>query len=148
MRLRLESEPAGAGPVGFKEEADVLECAIPKCHGREKLLRSGTLHLIDSVRKDGSVGKRMVWLCQSCTAKYTVQTWRAPGKQIRPLSPNGAFSAADVFLEGLETQPGDRRASRIKRHGTVHSSESATLSECLSGRRGDLFEPAASPGIE
>lgn len=62
----------------------MLECAIPQCEGREKFLRSGTLHLIDCNRGDGVIGKKMIWLCARCTQEYTVQTWRPVGEQIRP----------------------------------------------------------------
>ena len=73
----------------------MLECAIPKCGGREKFLRSGTLHLADVVREDGGVAKKMIWLCDGCTQRYTVQTWRAPGEQILPRT-QSKFSLADV----------------------------------------------------
>jgi len=73
----------------------MLECAIPKCSGREKSLRSGTLHLADVVREDGTLAKRMIWLCAGCTRQYAVQTWRAPGEQIRPRT-QSKFSLADV----------------------------------------------------
>ena len=79
-----------------QEEFSMLECAIPKCCAREKLLRSGTLHLADVVLADGSVAKKMIWLCAGCTSLYSVQTWRAAGEQIRPRSPS-PFSLADIF---------------------------------------------------
>jgi uncharacterized protein (DUF3084 family) len=61
----------------------MLECAIPECGAQERLLRTGTLHLLDVVRGDGTIANKMVWLCASCTKLFTVQTWRAPGEQIR-----------------------------------------------------------------
>ena len=68
----------------------MLECAIPKCCGHDKFLRSGTLHLADIVQKDGSVTQKMIWLCGECTKRYTVQTWRPPGEQIRPRIQSGS----------------------------------------------------------
>lgn len=75
----------------------MLECAIPKCSGREKFLRSGTLHLADVVREDGSIAQKIIWLCDECTQQYTVQTWRPPGEQIRPRT-QSAFSLADIIV--------------------------------------------------
>jgi hypothetical protein len=102
----------------------MLQCAIPKCGGHEKSLRSGTLHLVDSVRGDGRVSKKIVWLCESCTEQYTVQTWRAPGEQIRLRSSSGTFSAADVFSEGLE-ELARKPPKQIKKLGSDSRSGSA-----------------------
>lgn len=65
----------------------MLECAIPTCCRCEKFFRSGTLHLMDTVREDGTVVKKMIWLCAECTRRYVVQGWRAPGEQIRLREP-------------------------------------------------------------
>ncbi len=61
----------------------MLECAIPECTCTENFLRSGSLHLVDLIRPDGNVAKRMIWLCGECTSRYAVQTWRPAGEQIR-----------------------------------------------------------------
>lgn len=61
----------------------MLECAIPLCESRENALRSGSLHLIDCERSDGVIDSKIIWLCASCTQRYTVQTWRPVGEQIR-----------------------------------------------------------------
>ena len=86
----------------------MLECAIPKCCGREKFLRSGTLNLVDVVGEDGSVAKKMIWLCGGCTqGRYTVQTWRALGEQIR-LRTQSKFDVADlgsVRIHRFESRP-------------------------------------------
>ena len=60
----------------------MLNCAVPGCHVREKYLRSGSLHLLD-VLVGEEVTTNIVWFCHECTSKYTVQTWRSPGEQIR-----------------------------------------------------------------
>jgi hypothetical protein len=75
----------------------MLECAISECCSREKFLRSGTLHLADIVRENGSVAQKMIWLCDECTQRYTVQTWRPPGEQIRPRT-QPEFSLADIIV--------------------------------------------------
>lgn len=80
-----------------EENFDMLECAIPNCCGHDKFLRSGTLHLADIVQKDGSVAQKMIWLCDECTQRYTVQTWRPPGEQIRPRI-QSSFSLADIIV--------------------------------------------------
>ena len=74
----------------------MLECAIPNCGGRERSLCSGTLHLADIVRNDGSSVKKMIWLCAGCTRQYLVQTWRPAGEQIRLRTPS-AFNPADLL---------------------------------------------------
>jgi hypothetical protein len=61
----------------------MLECVIPECCAQEKLLRSGALHLVDVIRDNGSSSKKMIFYARNVSLKYTVQTWRAPGEQIR-----------------------------------------------------------------
>jgi hypothetical protein len=75
----------------------VLECALPKCGAREKFLRSGTLHLVDTLRPDGTFATKIVWLCAGCSLQYTVQTWRAPGEQIRPRDRRPMLSMDDIL---------------------------------------------------
>lgn len=82
----------------------MLECVIPKCPGREKFLRSGTLHLADVVREDGSIAQKIIWLCDECTQRYTVQTWRPPGEQIRPRT-QSAFTLADMIVRAPRCRP-------------------------------------------
>lgn len=73
----------------------MLECAVSGCGAQEKFLRSGTLHLLDIPRDDKTVVKRMVWLCDSCSRKYMVQTWRKPGEQICQRRPGPMFIVED-----------------------------------------------------
>ena len=76
----------------------MLTCAIPQCGAQESSLRSGTLHLVDVVRRNGTTGKKMAWLCRACSEKFTVQTWRQPGQQIRVRTPSSALSPRDLIL--------------------------------------------------
>lgn len=78
----------------------MLECAIPECGAQERLLRTGTLHLLDVLRGDGSVANKMIWLCESCTKLFTVQTWRAPGEQIRRRKQKPISTSKEVFSTG------------------------------------------------
>jgi hypothetical protein len=73
----------------------MLECAIPGCNAKEKFLRSGQLHLLDVANENGLIAKKMVWFCSNCSAEYTVQLWRAPGKQIRRRNASPMF---DVYV--------------------------------------------------
>lgn len=75
----------------------MLKCAIPKCCSREKSLRSGTIHLADVPRNDGSASKRMIWLCDACSRRFCVQSWRPAGEQIRPRSHHAGLTLADLF---------------------------------------------------
>ena len=94
----------------------MLECAIPKCSGREKFLRSGTLHLADVVQGDGSIAQKMIWLCEECTQRYTVQTWRPPGEQIHPRTQSG-FSLADIIVARVPRfQPQPARETSIRQN--------------------------------
>ena len=100
--------------IRCEEELEMLECAIPECRGRERFLRSGTLHLVDVVREDGSIAKRMIWLCDGCTSRYVVQTWRPPGEQIRPRM-QSTFSLADILparAPRFEPQPATETSRR------------------------------------
>lgn len=97
--------------IGLKE-SDMLECAIPQCEGREKFLRSGTLHLVDCKGSDGAIGKKMVWLCALCTQQYIVQTWRPAGEQIRPRLNIPVHEFADV-LGNAPSLPDDATKSVI-----------------------------------
>ncbi len=95
----------------------MLECAIPGCCGREKFLRSGTLHLIDMVQEDGSTAKKMVWLCAKCTSLYTVQTWRAPGEQIRPRGRACIIDFAEILASrGPRLVPVPASRTSVTRH--------------------------------
>lgn len=100
--------------IRCEEELEMLECTIPKCSGRERFLRSGTLHLVDVVREDGSIAKRMIWLCDECTSRYSVQTWRPPGEQIR-LRIQSTFNLADILsarAPRFEPQPAPETSRR------------------------------------
>lgn len=95
----------------------MLECAIPGCCGREKFLRSGTLHLIDMVQEDGSIAKRMVWLCAKCTPLYTVQMWRTPGEQVRPRGRTCIIDFAEILAsQGPRLVPAVASQNNIARH--------------------------------
>lgn len=75
----------------------MLECVIPGCDVHERLLRSGTLHLLDVVTADQRVVRKMVWMCAGCTKKYVVQIWRPAGEQIQLRKPRHAFNVEDLF---------------------------------------------------
>ncbi len=95
----------------------MLKCAIPRCDSRERFLRSGTLHLIDIVREDGSMAKRMVWLCAGCSSQYTVQTWRIPGEQIRLRNRDSVFDLAEMLSpQTMRCALGSMRRTRELRH--------------------------------
>jgi len=74
----------------------MLECVTPGCDVHERLLRSGTLHLLDVVTADQRVVKKIVWMCAGCTKKYVVQTWRPAGEQIQR-KPKQMFTLADLL---------------------------------------------------
>jgi hypothetical protein len=65
-----------------------MKCANPLCNAKGLYLRSGSLHVIDTiVGGEGQVIQRkIVWLCETCTRLLEVETWRPPGQQLQPRS--------------------------------------------------------------
>lgn len=64
-----------------------MKCANRFCDREDRYFRSGTLHAIDCDLSEQLVNgqpacRRVVWLCESCSRDFRVQTWRPPGEQI------------------------------------------------------------------
>jgi len=89
----------------------MLICAIPGCKAWEKVLRSGNLYLVDVIENDPKTQvptnrKKFIWLCSSCAQTHTVQSWEAPGQQIRPKNTPGPIEAYLAMLSSIERTPG------------------------------------------
>jgi len=67
-----------------------MTCANPACGAESNYLRSGAIFAVDfpgGSRDPGEgqiVQRRVIWLCDTCTGIFTVETWRPPGEQVRP----------------------------------------------------------------
>jgi hypothetical protein len=67
-----------------------MTCANPACSAESLYLRSGGLYEIQLLDGAGTAGecqiiqRRVIWLCDTCTGEFTVETWRPPGEQMRP----------------------------------------------------------------
>jgi hypothetical protein len=57
----------------------------------------------------------MIWLCAHCTPKYTVQTWRPVGEQIRPRSNIPVHEYADVLGNPLSPLDGGTKQLSVSR---------------------------------
>jgi len=86
-----------------------MKCANPHCNREEKYFRSGTLHMIDcdpyeSLRNCEPVRQKVVWLCESCSQKYRVQTWRPPGEQIHARGQGrGTYEPPHAEIEAMKS---------------------------------------------
>ncbi len=65
-----------------------MKCANPLCEHEELYFRSGTLHSIDCAPAEylangHVVRQKVIWLCEECSGKFIVNTWRAPGEQLQ-----------------------------------------------------------------
>jgi hypothetical protein len=71
-----------------------MRCANPACSSETLYLRSGRIFAVDFLGGPGNAGecqiiqRRVIWLCDACTGKFAVETWRPPGEQVRP---SGSF---------------------------------------------------------
>lgn len=80
-----------------------MKCANPLCSAKGLYLRSGSLHMIDSIVGSEQsperqvIQRKIVWLCETCTRLFEVETWRPPGQQLQPRSqsPYPQHSAAN-----------------------------------------------------
>lgn len=67
-----------------------MTCANPSCATEMLYLRSGEIYAVDFLDEAGEAGegqiiqRRVIWLCDSCTGRFAVETWRPPGEQLRP----------------------------------------------------------------
>jgi hypothetical protein len=66
-----------------------MRCANPACSAEELYLRSGGIYHVDFPDAAGDAGegrimqRRVIWLCDTCTGMFAVETWRPPGEQMR-----------------------------------------------------------------
>jgi hypothetical protein len=64
--------------------------ANPACGAQSEYLRGGTIFAVDFLGGSGDTGegqiilRRVIWLCDACSGKFTVETWRPPAEQVRP----------------------------------------------------------------
>jgi hypothetical protein len=71
-----------------------MRCANPACGAETLYLRSGTIYAVDFLGGAGNAGecqivrRKVIWLCDACTGRFAVETWRPPGEQVRP---SGSF---------------------------------------------------------
>jgi hypothetical protein len=67
-----------------------MKCANPACGAETLYLRSGGIYAVDFLGGAGHAGecqiiqRRVIWLCDTCTGHFAVETWRPPGEQVRP----------------------------------------------------------------
>lgn len=67
-----------------------MKCANPACRVQALDLRDGGIYAVDfpggAAEGEGQIIlRRVVWLCDICGGQCTVETWRPPGQQVRPL---------------------------------------------------------------
>lgn len=67
-----------------------MKCANVLCGAESLYFRSGSLHAIDVVIDELETGEpclkqKVVWLCERCTERFTIENWRPPGEQFRAL---------------------------------------------------------------
>ncbi len=67
-----------------------MKCANAACGTETLYLRSGGIFEVDFLGGDGLAGesqcitRRVIWLCDTCSVRFAVETWRPPGEQMRP----------------------------------------------------------------
>jgi hypothetical protein len=67
-----------------------MNCANSACGAETLYLRSGRVYAVDFLDGAGNAGecqiiqRRVIWLCDTCTGHFAVETWRPPGEQMRP----------------------------------------------------------------
>lgn len=68
-----------------------MKCANPLCNTETMYLRSGCLYEVDfpvdvsNPVERQTAQRRIIWLCEICSHQFAVETWRPPGRQMRPL---------------------------------------------------------------
>jgi hypothetical protein len=64
-----------------------MRCINARCSIETSYFRSGSLHCIDRSEESRTEmrgeQRQLVWLCPQCSHTFVVQTWRAPGEQLR-----------------------------------------------------------------
>ena len=64
-----------------------MRCINALCSTETSYFRSGSIHCIDRSQESQSEmsgeKRQLVWLCPECSRTFAVQTWRAPGQQLR-----------------------------------------------------------------
>ena len=60
-----------------------MKCANQDCSAETLYFRSGKLYAADVLGASGSGERRLIWLCDVCAGKCSVETWRPPGEQVR-----------------------------------------------------------------
>ena len=64
-----------------------MRCINTLCSTETNYFRSGSVHCIDRSQENRTAmrgeQRQLVWLCPQCSATFAVQTWRAPGQQLR-----------------------------------------------------------------
>ena len=70
-----------------------MRCINVLCSTETSYFRSGSLHCIDRSEENRTALKgeqrQLVWLCPQCSYTFAVETWRAPGQQLRARNPQG-----------------------------------------------------------
>ena len=67
-----------------------MKCANPACSVETLYLRSGGIYAVDLLGGAAAgecqiILRRVIWLCDTCSGQFAVETWRPPGEQLRPL---------------------------------------------------------------
>ena len=64
-----------------------MHCINALCTAETSYFRSGSLHYMDRSQESRTAitgeQRQLVWLCPQCSQTFVVQTWRAPGQQLR-----------------------------------------------------------------
>jgi len=67
-----------------------MKCANSECCNETLYLRSGGIFEVDFLGGTDHAGegqnmqRRVIWLCDTCSGRFAVETWRPPGEQMRP----------------------------------------------------------------
>jgi hypothetical protein len=64
-----------------------MRCINTLCSTETSYFRIGSVHCIDRSQESRTEmrgeQRQLVWLCPQCSHTFVVQTWRAPGQQLR-----------------------------------------------------------------
>jgi hypothetical protein len=64
-----------------------MHCINALCSTETIYFRSGSVHCVDRSEESRTEmrgeQRQLVWLCPQCSHTFVVQTWRAPGQQLR-----------------------------------------------------------------
>jgi hypothetical protein len=76
-----------------------MRCANTECGTETLYLRSGELFAIDLLNGAGTPGesqssqRKLIWLCDTCSGRFAVETWRPPGEQVQVRPPRSPLFA-------------------------------------------------------